>query len=59
MIGELYLILNREVLAFSFIESALKRGVGWRDVSYSPFFMELGGDEDFKEMIERAENQMN
>ena len=59
MIGELYLILERETLAFRYIESALKRGVGWRDVKYSPFYKGLEDDEGFKEMIERAENQMN
>ncbi len=55
MIGELYLILERETLAFPYIESALKRGFGWRDVRYSPFFKALEDNEDFQEIVARSE----
>jgi tetratricopeptide (TPR) repeat protein len=55
MIGELYLILERETLAFPYIESALKRGFGWRDVRYSPFFKALEDNEDFQEMLVLSE----
>jgi hypothetical protein len=55
MIGELYLILERETLAFPYIESALKRGLGWRDVRYSPFFKALEYNEDFQEIVARSE----
>ncbi len=53
-IGELYLILGREALAFSYIESALKRDYGWRDVKYSPFYKDLDHDKDFQELIARS-----
>ncbi len=55
LIAELYLILERETLAFPYIESALKRGFGWRDVRYSPFFKVLEDNEDFQEIVTRSE----
>ena len=55
MIGELYLILERETLAFPYIESALKRGFGWKDVKYSPFYKALEDNEDFQEIVARSE----
>lgn len=54
MIGELYLILEREKLAFPYLESALKRGFGWKDVKYSPFYKEYVNDLDFQGMIHRV-----
>ena len=53
-IGEMYLILDRETMAYRFIESALKRGFGWRDVKYSPLYRDLDHDDQFQEMLERA-----
>lgn len=58
LMGELYLILEREALAFTYIESALKRGYGWFEVKYSPFYKELDHVEDFQEMIARSEKSM-
>jgi tetratricopeptide (TPR) repeat protein len=54
IIGELYLILDRETEAYRFMESALKSGYGWKDVRYSPLYMNLEGDPEFQEMLERA-----
>jgi len=55
MIGELYLILERNPMALPYIESALKRGFGWRDVRYSPFYKEYANDPDFMRMIQRVQ----
>jgi len=41
-------------MAYRFIESALKRGYGWRDVRYSPLYRDLDHDEEFQEMLARA-----
>ncbi len=59
IIGELYLILDRETMAYRFIESALKHGFGWRDVKYSPLYRDLDHDDQFQEMLERSEKSMN
>ncbi len=58
IIGELYLILDNEAMAYGFIESALKRGFGWRDVKYSPLYRNLAHDEEFQEMLARAKKSM-
>ena len=54
IIGEMYLILDREIIAYRFIESALKLGYGWRDVRYSHLYRDLDHDEEFQEMLARA-----
>ena len=58
-IGEMYLILDRETMAYRFIESALKRGFGWRDVKYSPLYRDLDHDDQFQKMLVRSEKSKN
>jgi len=53
-LGELYLILGKETLAYNYIESALIRGYGWVDVRHSPVYKNLVHEKDFQAMISRS-----
>ncbi|HER39715.1 MAG TPA: tetratricopeptide repeat protein [Salinimicrobium catena] len=59
VIGELFLILGREDVAYPYLESGLKRDYGWFEIRYSPFYAELKQEEDFQEMIARAKDCLN
>jgi len=58
LLGELYLILDREAIAFKYIESSLSRGFGWLDVRHSPLYKQLAQNREFQEMIARSEEAM-
>ncbi|RLD54121.1 MAG: hypothetical protein DRI97_12115 [Bacteroidetes bacterium] len=58
LLGELYLVLDRESEAFEYIESGLSRGFGWLDVRHSPLYKDLTDNKEFHEMLARAEEAM-
>ncbi|MCK4745634.1 MAG: tetratricopeptide repeat protein, partial [Bacteroidales bacterium] len=54
-LGESYLILGRKALALEYIESGLSRGYGWLEVRHAPLYKDLADDQEFQEMVTRAE----
>lgn len=53
-IADIYMILGRNQLAYAYLESALKRGSGWFEIKYYPYYREHSGDPEFREMVDRA-----
>jgi len=58
LLGELYLVLDRQSEAFEYIESGLSRGFGWLDVRHSPLYKDLTDNKEFQKMLARAEEAM-
>jgi len=54
-LGESYLILGRKALALEYIESGLSRGYGWLEVRHAPLYKDMASDQEFQEMVARAE----